>query len=351
MLRTWICSGIANLSLLAGTFLVLVLLLEIGVRLFDPQPAVRYRFSPHSFYEPIPGARFVYRRREFAVPIRYNGFGMRDRERSLAKPAGGVRVALVGDSQTESKEVPFDSTWGQLLERRLQERWPSRRPEVLNFGVSGYGTVATTIRFRTLGARFRPDVVLYLFVDNDPYDNVGKDRQLYVERDGRMEFRPLASGGRIPLRRRGIDFLKQHLQAYSFLKFRVAELGARSDAAPERGDAAPRGAAGPGEEAWRSTALALERLRDSVAESGGRLLVVQGVTSGEAMSERLERMCADLGVPYHDLLPALRRARGPLHYTYDGHWRASGHAVAAADLAPFLEAYLPAPDSGRAGSP
>jgi hypothetical protein len=46
-----------NLGLVAGSLILLGVLLEIGVRLVSPQPVTRYRFSPDTFYEPIPGAR------------------------------------------------------------------------------------------------------------------------------------------------------------------------------------------------------------------------------------------------------------------------------------------------------
>ena len=138
----------ANGAIVLASLVLVGVVFEMGVRLFSPQPAIRYRYSPDSFYEPVPGARFVYRRQEFATPIDYNAFGMRDRPRQLERFPGELRLALVGDSFAEGKEVPFDSCLAHLLEGKLQERLGQRRVEVLNFGVSGYGTVASTARFQ-----------------------------------------------------------------------------------------------------------------------------------------------------------------------------------------------------------
>jgi len=269
-LRAW---G-ANFALVVGTCVAVVVALELVVRIFDPQPTNRYRFSPVSFYEPMPGARFVYRRREFSVPIEYNAFGMRDRERRTERASNEVsRIALVGDSQVEAKEVPFDSTLGQRLERALQKALPSRPIEVLNLGVSGYGTVATRARYQHLGVRFRPDIVVYLFMENDLDDNVAKDARLYEDRGDQLIYR-LLHDGRIPLTRHLLDGIKHHFQSYGFLKFRLEEIRRRPRIAAD--GAAP---AGIEDKRWRVTRLALR-------DCGTRCKV----TAGSCRSFKRERV-------------------------------------------------------------
>lgn len=329
-----------NAALAAAGVIVAIGAAEIGVRAFDPQPAYLYRFSPTTRYEPIPGARFTYRREEFAVPITYNSFGMRDRERTIESASGALRIALLGDSFAEAKEVPFDSTLAQALERCLAASGDGRRVEVLNFGVSGFGTVASAIRFETLAQRFRPDVTIYLFVHNDPEDNVANDARLYTLDDSQLRFRTTHLHGAKRFAREFVDWSKRHLHSYRFLRFRLDRL---KSARQEERSAGAAGAGGsesrdddPSAPGWRVARLALERLRDRVAENGGALVVVQATTTGDAMTRTLAATCEGLGIPLIDVVPALAADAGPVSYRFDGHWRSRGHDVAARAIAAAL---------------
>jgi hypothetical protein len=333
--------------LAAGAAVAALALLELGVRWLEPQPAVRYRYSADTFYTPIPNARFVYRRREFAVPIEYNAHGMRDRARERAKPPGTLRVALAGDSQTEAKEVPFDSTWGQHLERGLGRRLPAADVEVLNFGVSGFGTVATLARFETLGRHFAPDVVVYLFNDNDPTDNVAApDRELYTLSGGRLELRRRTDRGPERLGRAMLDPIKQHLQAYSFVRFRLLQLRARPRAPAGAGTGVAVADSAVAAREWVVMRAALARFLASARDAGAELVVAQAGSRDEDMARRLRAACAELGIELIDLRPAFAVAT-PVHYRWDGHWRPIGHRLAAAALEPRLAARLQARAASR----
>jgi hypothetical protein len=72
--------------------------------------------------------------------------------------AGGpsrARVALIGDSNAFSLEVPFEQSWGYHLERVLGDA-----VSVLNFGVDGYGLDQTYLRYRRDVRPWNPRVVL-----------------------------------------------------------------------------------------------------------------------------------------------------------------------------------------------
>lgn len=129
-----------------------------------------YDFDFQTGWHLRPGAQGQ-QRAEGEALIEINSHGMRDRERSLAKPPGAYRVALIGDSFTEAMQVNLDETFGGLLEGRP---CPGKgRLEALNFGVSGYGTAQELTVYRQSAARFSPDaVVLVFFAGNDFYNNV-----------------------------------------------------------------------------------------------------------------------------------------------------------------------------------
>ena len=104
-----------------------------------------------------------------------NSHGFRDRERTLDKPPGVYRVAVVGDSFTQSCEVDLDKTFTALAERDLNLRTccGAREVEVLNFGVSGYGTSQELLLLRHHVWKFNPDlVVLQIFPCNDLFNNI-----------------------------------------------------------------------------------------------------------------------------------------------------------------------------------
>lgn len=91
-----------------------------------------------------------------------NSHGQRDVERTLARH--GPRILLLGDSVVQGIRTPDVE---DTISRRLEALLADRGVEVLNFGVSGYGTVAEVELLRTKGLAFDPDLVILVFVEND----------------------------------------------------------------------------------------------------------------------------------------------------------------------------------------
>ena len=106
--------------------------------------------------------------------IQVNRWGFRDREHSLAKPPGTLRIAVLGDSFAEALQVPLEQTFWSVLERQLStaKAGSALDVEVLNFGVSGYGTGQQLRVLRQYVWQFQPDVVLLaFFAGNDVRNN------------------------------------------------------------------------------------------------------------------------------------------------------------------------------------
>src|SRR6266550_6543920 len=80
--------------------------------------------------------------REGKAYVRINSDGLRDREHSITKPQNTVRIAVLGDSYAEAFSVAEENTFWSVMERKLQEcdAFQGKQVEVINFGVSGYGT-------------------------------------------------------------------------------------------------------------------------------------------------------------------------------------------------------------------
>ena len=95
-------------------------------------------------------------------PLTTNHWGMRDRNRLLAKPEGTYRIALLGPSHVMGSGVADGETFADFLEERLNR--PARpetniRYEVINFGVAGYSLLQQLAMLEERAVRFQPDAV------------------------------------------------------------------------------------------------------------------------------------------------------------------------------------------------
>lgn len=134
--------------------------------------------------------------REGGSYVRINSDGLRDREHSKAKPANTIRIAVLGDSFTEAMHVPIEQTFWWLLQQKLQEcnAFPRKQVEVINFGVSGYGTAQELITLQQRVWDYSPDLVVLAFTtNNDIYDNSRtlsqvEDEPYFVYRNGELVY-------------------------------------------------------------------------------------------------------------------------------------------------------------------
>jgi hypothetical protein len=164
---------LARFALAAAATLFALAALELGLRLVGWSHPNFYRPDPVRGWELRPGAAGRWRQ-EGDAPVRINRDGLRDEEHPLAKPPRELRIALLGDSMVEALQVPRDRTFWELVERRLEGCEPlrGRRVEVLNFGVSGYGTAQELLTLRHEVWKYRPDLVLLgFYAGNDVRNN------------------------------------------------------------------------------------------------------------------------------------------------------------------------------------
>src|SRR5437660_1889096 len=112
--------------------------------------------------------------KEGGAYVRINSDGLRDREHAKAKPANTVRIAVLGDSYAEALQVPMRKKFWATMEAKLRECKPlqGQNVEVINFGVSGYGTAQELLTLRQKVWNYAPDVVLLTVTTlNDISDN------------------------------------------------------------------------------------------------------------------------------------------------------------------------------------
>lgn len=115
-----------------------------------------------------------------------NSRGFRDAERAVAKPKGTFRIALIGDSVAEGRDVAPDSAFGRVLERMLNARGDGWRYEVIILARIGYSTSQEIVLLENEAPRYDPDLILWSYCLNDPahpvYHNANGDLGRYYHR-------------------------------------------------------------------------------------------------------------------------------------------------------------------------
>src|SRR5262245_36349873 len=151
---------------LLGLFVV-----EIFLRLFVPLTD-RYTYLYDTVLGPRSGPNQAgeYRRLNFVHgAFRFNNRGWNNLDDyEIPKPPGGKRVVVVGDSQVESLQVRPEETFFAIAQRTMSK--PGRPVEWYSFGNSGWGTNIEYEVVRHYALDYRPDLVILLFVQNDPWD-------------------------------------------------------------------------------------------------------------------------------------------------------------------------------------
>jgi hypothetical protein len=163
----------AKLSLVLVSVLVGLLLAEIVLRVVGFTYPVFYTTDERRGYALRAGVEGWYRKEGEAF-VRINSAGLRDREHAREKPPRTLRVAVLGDSYAEALQVPVEDAFWSVLERELGacESSGGRQVEVINFGVSGYGTAQQLITLREHVWQYAPDIVLLaVTTNNDIVDN------------------------------------------------------------------------------------------------------------------------------------------------------------------------------------
>jgi hypothetical protein len=135
-----------------------------------------YQSDPHCGTRLRPGFRGFWSI-EGGADFEVNSAGFRDREHTLEKPVGVIRVAVLGDSYIEALQVPAEAMFATALEHELNSRkvFGPKRVEVLSFGVSGFGTAQELLMLRHHVWQFDPDHVLLAFLPGNDIRNNSRE--------------------------------------------------------------------------------------------------------------------------------------------------------------------------------
>jgi hypothetical protein len=166
-----------NILLLSASLVFTLVAGELALRFFfadrlslyqDERNAV-FRYDPELGWFPLAYSVATYTG-SHPIHVRHNSLGFRDREHpAKTKP----RLVFLGDSYVWGFDVEQDERFTDRLAARLPD-W-----DILNIGVSGYGTDQEYMLLQKFFRQLDPDIVFLLFcVSNDIKDN-SSNRILY----------------------------------------------------------------------------------------------------------------------------------------------------------------------------
>jgi len=162
-----------NFILLVGSFLFALALVEVGLRIAGFSFELFYTTDPIAGFSHPPNVE-AWQRREGNAYIKINSQGLRDREHSKIKHENVRRIAILGDSYAQALQVPLEKTFWHELEKQLNICKPfgTQEIEVINFGVSSYGTAQELLTLRHKVWDYNPDIILLaLTTGNDIRNN------------------------------------------------------------------------------------------------------------------------------------------------------------------------------------
>jgi lysophospholipase L1-like esterase len=138
--------------------------------LYVGDPVLHHRMAPNwsgAFPEEI--AQKVGRS---DVTIQTNSLGLRSAKLIQPKPDDLFRIVVLGDSVTFGWGVRGEDTYTSQLAGLLAALHPGQRYEVVNAGVSGYGTWQEALWLQDQAAALQPDLVVVQAHLNDAADNL-----------------------------------------------------------------------------------------------------------------------------------------------------------------------------------
>ncbi len=347
-----------NLTLTVGSILIVLMLLEGGMRLFWSHPYFEsiklYEKHPYYGHRPIPGIRGWVATAEYEHLTTHSAQGLRGSQVFDAAKEY-PRILLLGDSFTYGVGVATEETFAGKLSRAFPG------VEVANTGAAAYDTRNEIAVMEGFGSAFRPDIILLFFFWNDlegnlhntfPRYGMHSDQSCYrldsmrhwqedplalskageavSGNDGRWRLRFLfdeaVKGMRYSwwgIRKRSIRNAAQKQMAidstYHFLS--IAQCLAQKI----------------------DTELVLVSIPDhNQVNPDARVKNISALNF--EVQAPLERYCQEAGIRYFDLLPIMQSHfelyGKALYYRYDRHLNRTGHEVVGEALVRYIEQYL-----------
>ena len=349
----------AKLLLSLATFVLLLVLLELGLRISGARPMTATVLS--AYFEPDantgwrgrPNVSMIFEKTGFSVLTSHGPDGFRKLLKPLppaaADAASSQEVWVFGDSFVWGWGVEDGKTFVDLLNETSGEK------VFRNCGQAGFSSVQENILLTALLDQERPRVpgmVLILFGENDFHENMYAKRvrpprpQYAIENDQPVlkNFPSKANAGY-----RFRVWIKKHSLAYNYLYFHAKRImaGMKNRRSTGQANVPPQ----PSDRKWRVMRHVFSLIKERCDEYGIRLAVVYpadheqraGANPSQTLRRRSDEvrdrfvaMCGELDVAVIDMTGDVRDHFGrdpdkiePLAFPNDGHPTRAGHRLIA----------------------
>ncbi len=308
--------------------------------------------------------------KEYKNAIEFNAKGLRGPLVDYEKRDSTYRIMLLGDSYVEAVQVPYEQTLQVQLANRIKERGllQDKKIEVFGVGTSMWGTINEYMYYRHEGYRYKPDLVLLIFIPNDVQNNMPANTVPGTERSGRNR----RMGGEFILQKDDVvltDYQEDIIDILRLATQRTLEgipLAVKNNSSlwwalynvvahPFIVDAVKtnEGMVVMPQEAWDRTASIVRILKEAVDESGAHLVIAsmlsprQNITGidddKDGQVRHMKEITTELNIPWLNLKPlyenyvkAGHSAHADLFGIIDHHWSANGHRVTSEFLLDWL---------------
>lgn len=156
-LKGWkkaLCVIVSIILIMVGTESAMSYYSWIDPEMHRPHPTLFWELSPNLV------------RLEAGEDVQTNSHGFRSPEISVKKPAGQIRVMILGDSSAFGFRIKDRQTFGAHLVKMLRQKYKGEDIVLLNTSVAGWTTYQAKIFMKERGWKFSPDIIIIAFNDD-----------------------------------------------------------------------------------------------------------------------------------------------------------------------------------------
>ena len=166
---------LVNLILAIISIFIAIFIVEIFLRFAKIDYPIFQKHDYVAGFSLRPNTSGVWSREGNAF-VKINSDGLRDVEHNVYKDSETLRIAILGDSFAEARSINLENTFWFLMQKKLNNcENINKNVEVINFGVTEYGTAQQFLILDSKVWKYDPDIILLAFFSgNDISDNFKK---------------------------------------------------------------------------------------------------------------------------------------------------------------------------------
>lgn len=393
---------ILKIILVICSFAAAIFILEIFLRItekktYDLSGCVSLDKKFHHVMIPNKACRF--KTSEWDIMYKINDYGLRDYPIAYKKEGGTFRILFIGDSFVQGHGVDIDNSLTKLLEKKLNENIQGKKFEVINAGVFGYSPLVEYLYLKNEGLKFEPDLALVGFNVTDFQEDTKRFEELQMSYPNISEnnLNKKIAGGEAEFNYEKINsaakttstqkvflpqlsyhikqWLRENSKTYKILADFIKKINQplQKDAINQGNInddivAIMRGDKISGDDWAKLWILPIEylKLMSQLLKNQNIPIIVIAIPDAVQVADNewpnrtalgypqnfedprgpfqneLAKRLESSNIPIIDLLPIFKVSGiFPLYFSHDGHWRESGHKLAADEIFKILKSEIP----------